>query len=59
MIRTGKIEGGMLPKVEACLTALQGGVERAHIIDGTLPHALLMEIFTDTGIGTMLEPPNL
>jgi len=54
MIRTGKIDKGMIPKVESCVTALQGGVERAHIIDGTLPHALLMEVFTDTGIGTMI-----
>ncbi|MCL6518653.1 MAG: acetylglutamate kinase [Armatimonadetes bacterium] len=54
MIRTGKVDKGMIPKLEACLMALSGGVERAHIIDGTLPHALLMEIFTDTGIGTMI-----
>jgi acetylglutamate kinase len=56
MIRSGKIDKGMIPKVEACITALAGGVERTHIIDGTLPHALLIEIFTDTGIGTMIEP---
>jgi len=56
MIRSGKVDKGMIPKVEACIEALEGGVERAHIIDGTLPHALLMEIFTDTGIGTMIEP---
>ena len=55
MIASGKIDKGMIPKVEACLTALDGGVERAHIIDGTQPHSLLMEIFTDTGIGTMIE----
>lgn len=55
MISSGKIDRGMIPKVEACITALNGGVERAHIIDGTLRHSLLMEIFTDTGIGTMLE----
>lgn len=55
MIDSGKIDRGMIPKVEACITALNGGVERAHIIDGTLLHSLLMEIFTDTGIGTMLE----
>ena len=56
MIRSGNIDKGMIPKVEACITALAGGVERTHIIDGTLPHALLIEIFTDTGIGTMIEP---
>jgi len=55
MIKQGKVERGMIPKVEACITALAGGVARAHIIDGTQPHALLMEIFTDKGIGTMIE----
>lgn len=55
MIRAGKIDKGMIPKVEACILALRGGVARTHIIDGTLPHALLMEIYTDTGIGTMIE----
>ena len=54
MIETGKIGAGMIPKVEASIKALEGGVPRAHIIDGTKPHALLMEIFTDTGIGTMI-----
>jgi acetylglutamate kinase len=54
MIRAGKIDKGMIPKVEACITALRGGVERAHIIDGSVPNALLMEIFTDTGVGTMI-----
>jgi len=55
MIRSGKIDKGMIPKVEACVMALRGGVERAHIIDGSVPNALLMEIFTDTGIGTMIQ----
>jgi acetylglutamate kinase len=54
MVATGQIESGMLPKVAACLDALGGGVPRTHIIDGTLPHALLMEILTDVGIGTMV-----
>ncbi len=45
----------MIPKVEACLMALQGGVNRTHIIDGRLPHATLIELFTDRGIGTMIE----
>lgn len=54
LIDSGKVEKGMLPKVESCIRALKGGVEKAHIIDGTLPHALLMEIFTDQGIGTMI-----
>lgn len=54
MIRQGKIGSGMIPKVEACITALEGGVSRTHIVDGTKQHSLLMEIFTDTGIGTMI-----
>ncbi len=45
---------GMIPKMEACLTAVRGGVPRAHILDGRVPHALLLEIFTDSGIGTMV-----
>jgi acetylglutamate kinase len=52
MIREGGIEGGMIPKVEACIRALSGGADKAHIIDGRQPHSLLLEIFTDTGIGT-------
>ena len=54
MIASGEIESGMVPKVEACLDALAAGVARCHIIDGRLPHALLMELFTDVGIGTMV-----
>ena len=46
------ISGGMIPKVKACETALQSGVEKAHIIDGRIPHSLLLEIFTDHGVGT-------
>jgi acetylglutamate kinase len=47
---------GMLPKMEACLRAVRGGVARAHVLDGRVPHALLLEIFTDSGIGTMVTP---
>jgi len=54
MIAQGQIESGMIPKVQGCIAALRGGVPRCHLIDGRLPHALLMEIFTDVGIGTML-----
>ena len=54
LIASGKVESGMVPKVEACLEAIKGGVPRAHIIDGRLPHAVLMELFTDVGIGTMV-----
>jgi acetylglutamate kinase len=46
------VTGGMIPKVKCCMTALRGGVKKAHIIDGRIPHALLLEIFTDQGIGT-------
>jgi acetylglutamate kinase len=54
MIQDGKIEGGMIPKVQACITALTGGVNRTHIIDGRQPHSMLLEILTDQGIGTMV-----
>ncbi len=52
LIRKGTISSGMIPKVQACLDALEGGVTKAHIIDGRVPHALLLELFTDKGIGT-------
>ncbi len=54
MMAAGQVEAGMIPKVQACLDALAGGVERCHIIDGRPPHALLMELLTDVGIGTMV-----
>ena len=50
------IEAGMAPKMEACLRAVRSGVPAAHIVDGRLPHAVLVEIFTDAGIGTMVVP---
>jgi acetylglutamate kinase len=52
MIQSGAISSGMLPKVEACITALQAGVGKAHVIDGRIPHSLLLEIYTESGIGT-------
>jgi acetylglutamate kinase len=52
LVDNGTIGAGMLPKVDACITALQGGVTKAHIIDGRIPHALLLEIYTEAGIGT-------
>jgi acetylglutamate kinase len=52
MVKKATISEGMLPKVHACLTALDGGVRKAHVIDGRMPHAILLEIFTDKGIGT-------
>ncbi|MDD2213241.1 MAG: acetylglutamate kinase [Oscillospiraceae bacterium] len=53
MIRDGVISGGMIPKVQACIDTISQGVNRAHIIDGRIPHCLLLEIFTHKGIGTM------
>jgi acetylglutamate kinase len=52
LVKTGAINSGMLPKVEACVTALRAGVAKTHIIDGRFPHALLLEIYTEAGIGT-------
>ncbi|MFQ5952053.1 MAG: acetylglutamate kinase [Candidatus Omnitrophota bacterium] len=52
LIEEGVISGGMLPKTMACLKALEGGVRKAHIVEADLPHALLLEMFTDKGIGT-------
>src|SRR5256885_16301387 len=54
MVKDGTISSGMLPKVEACMTALKGGVTKTHIIDGRIPHALLLEIYTEAGIGTVI-----
>jgi acetylglutamate kinase len=50
------LSSGMIPKMEACLGAVRGGVPQAHVLDGRLPHAVLLEIFTDSGIGTMVVP---
>ncbi|HTL53905.1 MAG TPA: acetylglutamate kinase [Planctomycetota bacterium] len=50
------VKGGMIPKVEACLSALRGGVRKAHIINGATPHSLILELFTDQGIGTEIVP---
>jgi len=50
------LSSGMVPKMEACLRAVEGGVPRAHILDGRVPHALLLEMFTSEGIGTMVVP---
>ncbi|WP_448596230.1 acetylglutamate kinase [Thermoleptolyngbya sp.] len=54
LIESGVVSGGMIPKVNCCVRSLAQGVKAAHIIDGRLPHALLLEIFTDAGIGSML-----
>jgi acetylglutamate kinase len=50
------LSSGMIPKMQACLRAVRGGVARAHVLDGRVPHALLLEVFTDEGIGTMVLP---
>ena len=52
MVKTDSIAGGMIPKLEACITALVGGVGKTHILDGRVPHSLLLEVFTSEGIGT-------
>jgi len=52
LISRGVISSGMIPKVNSCITALKNGVRKAHIVDGRAPHSLLLEIFTDQGIGT-------
>jgi len=56
LLKSGVISGGMIPKIEACLHALKSGVHKTHIIDGTLSHALLLEIFTPQGVGTEIIP---
>ena len=56
ILARGGVEGGMIPKVEACLHAVGNGVGSAHLLDGTQPHVLLLELFTDAGVGTMIRP---
>jgi len=56
MVAAGSLTGGMIPKVRSCLAALGQGVAQAHILDGRIPHALLLEVFTPEGIGTMVRP---
>ncbi|MDA8044419.1 MAG: acetylglutamate kinase [Actinomycetota bacterium] len=56
MIDSGAVAGGMIPKVRSCVEAVEGGVASAHVIDGSAPHALLLEIFTHEGVGTMVVP---
>ena len=56
LIADGTIKGGMIPKVECCLDALDKGVKSVHVLDGRLPHSMLLEIFTASGIGTMVTP---
>jgi acetylglutamate kinase len=56
LVESGRVDGGMIPKVRSCIEALEGGVGSAHILDGSAPHALLLEIFTNEGVGTMVVP---
>ena len=56
LVGLGIIGGGMIPKIEACLDAIDGGVGSAHLLDGRIPHVVLLELFTDQGIGTMIVP---
>jgi acetylglutamate kinase len=56
LIADGKVSEGMIPKLESCISALRNGVRRAHVLDGRLPHALLLEFFTREGVGTMVHP---
>ncbi|MCZ3389135.1 MAG: acetylglutamate kinase [Actinomycetia bacterium] len=53
------LSGGMIPKLTACLAAVDGGVRQAHVLDGRLPHALLLEVFTDAGVGTLVVPDDV
>jgi acetylglutamate kinase len=55
MLESGQADGGMIPKLQSCVAALRGGVRRAHILDGRVPHALLLEFFTREGSGTMID----
>jgi acetylglutamate kinase len=54
LISSGVVTGGMIPKLECCMRALEGGVTKAHIIDGRVPYSILLELFTDSGIGTQI-----
>ena len=54
LVKSDAVRGGMIPKITCCLDALHGGVKKTHIIDGRVPHALLLEVFTDLGIGTQI-----
>jgi len=53
-LASGRVQGGMIPKLTACIDAVRRGVASAHILDGRVPHVVLLEIFTDEGIGTMI-----
>ena len=54
LMRDGVISGGMIPKINCCIEAIRRGVKKVFVIDGTVPHAIIMEMLTDEGIGTMI-----
>ena len=54
LIEDGTIAGGMIPKIQNCMDAIKNGVSRVHILDGRIPHSILLEIFTNKGIGTAI-----
>ena len=54
LVEEGVISGGMIPKMECCVDAIHGGVDRVHILDGRIPHSILIELLSDKGIGTMM-----
>ena len=56
LVASGSVSKGMLPKLDSCISAMESGVHRVHILDGRVQHALLLEIFTPGGIGTMVMP---
>ena len=58
MIASGALSGGMIPKARACIDAVEAGVRSVHMVNGTLPHVLLLELFTDEGVGTMITTPD-
>jgi acetylglutamate kinase len=56
LVADGSISAGMVPKVASCVEAVRAGVGHAHVLDGRVPHALLLEVFTNAGVGTMVTP---
>jgi acetylglutamate kinase len=58
MMQSGALNGGMIPKAQACIDAVLAGVRSVHMVNGTIPHVLLLELFTDDGVGTMITPDN-
>ena len=59
LIANGTVSGGMIPKAQACIDAVSAGVASAHMVDGRVPHVVLLELFTDAGIGTMVRPTGI